>query len=246
MKILKLIITRLFVTLLVYCVLAVVLFVGVGVHPSPWVQRERLSTDGLEKSATCIHDYPNNIFSAKDYIKQSFDYLWDKAGLNLYIVSMYVPEDVDSQEEMIAIIQEEIDTYISHDNGIYVCCATYKEGDTRESGFVCNHILYGKNAKKYCDIFFKRTFEMYYKFYLQDMIDGEFLTASDCAALALKDTVAASQGFQVVMTPLAGVCIIAWLLSCITGIMSTRKTRMEYKGNSSLYLRETDDKREYN
>lgn len=258
MKVLKLITKNFIIAIIAYGIIISLFHFVLGTHPSPYVNYDRLDTGDEEYNEILMWDEPNIVFSAKDYIKQSADYLWDKSGIQLYFVSLHIPEDVSTPEDMEAVLWEEINGNedLNKDNALYICYASYKEDDTRDDFFMYNHILMGESTKNYADYFFMKTYEYYYKNYLGRMDSGEvWYTIPDCCALALKETVEHYQGVNIISVVVSGIILLLYIISIPISIklqwIKDINKKFEFiegineRCGTSLYLVETKDKREY-
>ena len=264
MRTIKALLKNLLISGLVYGMVAILLFIVFATPLSPYWEKKKIDTTGIERAEMIMWDYPNIIFSASNYIKQSFEALWEDAGLQLYYVAMYVPEDVSTEEQMIDIFWKEINESIYMDNAVYVCTSYYdtEAGDDRNDFFIYNHLLFGKNAEDYCNEFFMRTYSYYYDIYESAMKAGTFYTYSDLAALSLMKAVDIWNGINIANVVNASVCLLLFVLLMIIHFMTLVKEKKMKKwdaecgvqaleclkeswGNTALYTVETEDKREY-
>lgn len=258
------------ISVITWLILGCLIFMVYGKPLLPYNSKQKIDTGDALVAEDIMYDSPNIIFSAADYIKQARDTLWEKAGLQLYYVALYVPEGINTEEEMLKFIWSEIETNIYQGNGIYVCYSYYdvNNGDTREDFFINNYLMFGKDARKYFDGLFEYTYNHYYKSNLNLMYGGAWYTFPDCTALALKSSVESYTGWNLFGTINMVICLLIFCILNICTIYSyrLRKERDKIKDivsledyvvdvieeeeviekpDTALYLVETKDKREY-
>lgn len=229
---------NLLISIITWLLLGCIIFMVYGKPLLPYNNKARIDTGQTEVADDIMYDAPNIVYSASDYIKQSRDVLWEKAGLQIYYVAMYVPEDVSTEEDMLNVLWEEIKSSIYQDNGVYVCYSYYdvNNGDTRDDFFINNYLLFGDKAKEYCNDLFMYTYNNYYKSNVQLMHGGAWYTFSDCSALALKDTVESYTGLNLfgLINIVLCMCLFCILNVCTFVSYCIQKARKRVKSIVSL------------